>query len=173
MWLIGLAFLLWMIGLLLWVYAKQKRRRSGLPSGQIRYNDASTWQRNERPFFSSRYRLTEKPDYLVQQGRTWIPVEVKSTRLRGRRPYHAHVMQLAAYCLLIEDLLGVRPSYGILRYEDATVSVNYTEALRDELLATLSAMRRATRARDVPRSHEEPARCRACGFRTECGQALG
>ncbi len=60
----------------------------------------------------------------------------------------------------------------ILKYRDGMVTVNYTPALRSALLATLQAMRRDYGARQVSRSHESPARCRACGYRAQCGLDL-
>jgi len=167
-----IALLLLITGILLLRFARGQRQESGVPEGEIIYSDTGAWRRNDRPLFSNRYRLTGKPDYLVRQGREIIPVEVKSTRLRGRRPYDSHVMQLAAYCLLVEDVLGARPSHGILKYADTTIRINYTDALRRELLTTLQAMQRAMRRRDVPRSHDDPNRCRYCGYRDACDQAL-
>ncbi len=168
--LIGLLLLI--AGVILFLVARKQREESGVPAGKIIYSDTGRWRRNDRPLFSNRYRLTGKPDYLVRQGREIIPVEVKSTRLRGRRPYASHVMQLAAYCLLVEDVLGVRPSHGILKYADTTLRIEYDQALRGELLATLRAMRRASGRRDIPRSHDDPHRCRFCGYRDACDQAL-
>ena len=168
--LIGLLLLI--AGALLFLVARKQREESGVPAGEIIYADTGRWRRNDRPLFSNRYRLTGKPDYLVRQGREIIPVEVKSTQLRGRGPYDSHVMQLAAYCLLVEDVLGVRPSHGILKYADATLRIDYTEDLRTELLATLKDIRWARRHGDIPRSHDDPNRCRFCGYRDACDQAL-
>jgi len=100
-----------------------------------------------------------------------IPVEVKSVR-RPVAPYPSHLMQLAAYCLLIEETWGQPPPYGLLHYTDGTVRVDYTPQLRAELLATLKEMRRARTRGDVPRSHDQPARCRRCGYRHACAQRL-
>ncbi len=167
-----LALVLLLLGLGLFFLARRQRKESGLPAGEIIYTDAGDWRRNDRPLFSNRYRLVGKPDYLVRQGRMIIPVEVKSARLRGRPPHDSHKMQLAAYCLLVEDALGVRPDYGILRYADATIRLDYTDALRRELLAAMTAMRRAAALPDIPRSHDDPARCHFCGYRESCDEAL-
>lgn len=166
------ALFLLLLGLLLWIGARRQQRAQGLPDGVIIYDDAGDWQRNQRTLFSQRYRLSGKPDYLVRSGREIIPVELKTTRLRGRPPYHSHQMQLAAYCLLVEETMGMRPSYGILKYDDVTLRVPYDEPLRQELLDTLRAMRRAMSAGDVARSHQERQRCRHCGYRHVCDQAL-
>jgi len=167
-----LAFVLLLLGLGLFFLARQQRKASGLPDGEIIYTDAGDWRRNDRPLFSNRYRLAGKPDYLVRERGDVIPVEVKSAHLHGRRPYDSHKMQLAAYCLLVEDVLGTRPPYGILKYADAAIKLPYTDDLRSELLETMQEMRRATRTGDIPRSHSEPARCRYCGYGDACDQAL-
>jgi CRISPR-associated exonuclease Cas4 len=153
------------------VRAGAARRETGLPVGRVTYVDTGAWDRCERPLFSNRYRLTGRPDYLVQSGQGVIPVEVKSGQAPDQ-PYAAHVLQLAAYCLLVEEQEGRAPSHGILKYRDGAFEVDYTPALRTELLDTLDAIRADLRARDVGRSHEEPGRCRGCGYGEKCGQGL-
>ena len=167
-----LALILLLGGLGLLLLARREHHASGLPEGEIIYTDTGDWRRNDRPLFSNNYRLVGKPDYLVKQGGAVIPVEVKSTSLRGRSPYDSHKMQLAAYCLLVEDVVGVRPEYGILKYADATIRLDYSDDLREKVLAALSDIRQAMHARDVPRSHDDPVRCRFCGYRESCDQAL-
>ena len=54
---------------------------------------------------SARYGLTGRPDYLVEEGGRVVPVEVKPRR-RSDTPWPRDVLQLAAYCLLVEDVLG-------------------------------------------------------------------
>jgi CRISPR-associated exonuclease Cas4 len=98
-------------------------------------------------------------------------VEVKSGSAPPQ-PYAAHVLQLAAYCLLVEEQEGRAPSHGILKYRDAAFQVDYTPALRAELLATLAALHHDLGARDVARSHDEAGRCRGCGYQERCDQRL-
>jgi len=159
------------IGVALLLRSRALRRQAGLPAGRVVYSDTGAWRRCERPLFSHRYRLSGRPDYLVEVEGAPIPVEVKSTR-RPAALYRSHLMQLAAYCLLIEEAYGQAPPYGLLHYSDATVRVDYTPQLRAELLATLDEMRRARLSGDAPRSHDEPARCRRCGYRHACDQRL-
>ena len=167
-----LAVFLLLLGLTLLLLSYGQRQRSGLPQGKIIYTDTGEWRRNDQPLFSNRYRLAGKPDYLVQSGREIIPVEVKSTRLRGRAPYESHKLQLAAYCLLVEDVMGVRPSHGLLKYADAIIRMDYTDDLRNQLLNTLSEMRDAAGKPAIHRSHEDATRCRFCGFRHGCDDKL-
>ncbi len=158
-------------GFALLLRARTLRRASGLPAGRVIYADTGAWQRVEKPLFSPRYRLTGRPDYLVREGDAIIPVEVKPGR-DPLAPYDSDVMQLAAYCLLVEEAHGQPPPYGILKYRQQTFSIPYTPALRQQVLSVLKAMHAAFRARSVPRSHEAPARCAACGLRPYCDQKL-
>lgn len=170
-WLILVAVVLGGLGVWLLTRAGVARRESGLPVGRVTYVDTGAWDRCERPLFSNRHRLTGRPDYLVHSQRDLIPVEVKSGA-SPQAPYAAHVLQLAAYCLLVEDQEGRAPPYGILKYRDRAFQIDYTPVLRAELLSTLDAMRRDLHVRDVGRSHQDEGRCRGCGYRDRCGQRL-
>jgi len=170
-WLLLAALLLGGAGLWLLVRAGGGRRDTGLPVGRVTYVDTGAWDRCERPLFSQRHRLTGMPDYLVHSRKGMVPVEVKSGTA-PQSPHLSHVLQLAAYCLLVEDQEGKAPSYAILKYDDQAFEIDYTPSLREELLDTLDDIRHDLRARNVDRSHEEPARCHGCGYRDRCGQAF-
>jgi CRISPR-associated exonuclease Cas4 len=158
--------------------ATRTRQAAGLPSGRVVYADTGGWRPADEPFFSATYGLTGKPDYLVETREGPIPIEVKSSAAPFH-PYSSHVLQLTAYCLLVEENTGQAPPYGLIKYADAIFEVDYTPALRRELLALLDAMHRLRsqsnqqRARSgVPRSHDEPRRCAGCGYRQICDQSL-
>jgi CRISPR-associated exonuclease Cas4 len=168
--------LLLLIGLFLLWLADRARRQLGLPAGKVIYDDAGAWQQVEQPLRSSRFGLVGRPDYLVQVvswGRTMIvPVEVKSRKRPAPLP-ESHLLQLAAYCLLVEDHFQKRPPYGLLRYADATIKIPFTDALRNQTLAAVAAIHQARGAAEVVRSHDDAARCRRCGYLLACGgQAL-
>jgi CRISPR-associated exonuclease Cas4 len=167
-----LAAALLILALLLWLIARRARRASGLPAGVVVYSDTGGWSRPEKSLFSARLQLTGKPDYLVRQREGMIPVEVKSMAAPPGGPHAAHVFQLAAYCALVAEAFAHRPPYGLIKYADQTLAVDYTPALEAELLALLDAVRADRAAPDVPRSHDSPARCRACGFREVCDESL-
>lgn len=171
---LGVSFLLLLLALWLVLQARAGRRRSGLPAGRVVYADTGNWSAVSKPLYSARYQLTGKPDYLVDTRGGLVPVEVKAAAAPpDGKAYRTHIMQLAAYCLLVEEAYGRRPPYGLIRYADATIAVDYGRALRGQLMTLLGDMRRARRRRQVRRSHQEPARCRACGLRQVCGrQAL-
>ncbi len=163
--------ILLVLGLLFLWLAQRSKTRSGLPPGRVIYTDTGGWNRLERPLFSRHLALTGKPDYLVADGDAVIPVEVKSSRAPFQ-PYDSHILQLAVYCLLVEECYGRRPSYGIIKYADQAFEIEYTPELEEELLATLDDMRADLEERDAPRDHDDPGRCQACGYRQHCDQIL-
>lgn len=161
-----------LLGIALWLALRARRgqQQSGLPQGRLVYADTGRWSAVAQPYFSARYRLTGKPDYLVDGDDGLVPVEVKHTAApAGGQAYASHVMQLAAYCLLVEEAHGVAPPYGLIRYDDATVRIDYTAAVRDRLLELMDDLRACRGQDDVGRSHRDAARCRACGVRHACG----
>jgi CRISPR-associated exonuclease Cas4 len=160
-------------GLGLWLLARSgaARRQAGLPVGRVTYADTGAWDRCERPLFSTQHRLTGRPDYLVRSRVGLIPVEVKSGATPPQ-PYAGHVLQLAAYCLLVEDQEGQAPPHGILKYEERAFEIDYTPDLRARLLETLDALRQDLQEAEVNRSHDEPGRCAGCGYRAHCNQRL-
>lgn len=168
---VALALLLLLMGVALLWLARRLRARSGLPTGRVVAADVGPGRRWEHPLFSRRYGLTGRPDYIVANGADLIPVEVKSARAPAR-PYASHVLQLAAYCLLVAETSGRRPPYGILRYADRTFQIPYTPELEAQLLDILEEMREDLAAGDAPRRHRDLRRCAVCGYREVCDAAL-
>jgi CRISPR-associated exonuclease Cas4 len=166
---LALALIVLAIGLL-WQAGRQ-RAQAGLPGGRIIYTDTRAWGRVEKPLFSSDLSLAGKPDYLVRQRNAIIPVEVKSGR-PPVAPYDSHILQVAAYCLLVEKTYNSRPPYGIIHYSGRDFAVDYTPQLEMALMDQLADIRRDETRTTVGRSHEDVARCRRCGFRNVCDQSL-
>jgi CRISPR-associated exonuclease Cas4 len=100
-----------------------------------------------------------------------IPVEVKTGRTPSA-PYDSHIFQVAAYCLLVEKTYGKRPAYGIIHYPNRDFAVDYTGQLESSLLDQLAEIKRDEVRSNIPRSHQDPARCRGCGFRKICDESL-
>ncbi len=173
--LILLALLLIVVAIIMLRRAQALHVQSGLPQGEVIYDDSGVREEVEKPLISRRYGLVGRPDYLVRTqvagSSLLIPVEVKSARA-PESPYESHILQLGVYCLLVEEQTKQRPPHGLLRYADATYKIPFTDELRYGVLETAHAIRAARRAPTVTRSHEEPARCAGCGYRAACGQSL-
>ncbi|HZS08372.1 MAG TPA: PD-(D/E)XK nuclease family protein [Blastocatellia bacterium] len=164
--------LLLMLAALMLTRAARLRRRSGLPEGEVVYEDASGLARE--PLFSRRLGLTGKPDYLLRDPHgNLIPVEVKSGRApRGGRPYESHRMQLAAYLCLVEDVLQRPAPYGLIRYQDQTLEVANTEELREQLGGLIARMRTLIERGEAHRSHDQAQRCSRCSMAHACDERL-
>ncbi|MCB0243325.1 MAG: hypothetical protein KDI12_07945, partial [Anaerolineae bacterium] len=79
MWIVLLLLAGLLLYLALWLMrrASRNQQRSGLPEGKLVYADTGRWSEVAKPYFSQRYRLTGKPDYLVETDDGIVPVEVK------------------------------------------------------------------------------------------------
>ena len=178
---LGAFFILSLIAaIVLLRFARAQRAATGLPvNARVVYADIGAWRRVEQPLFSRRYALTGKPDYVVEHNGSItevtpvIPVEVKPNRT-APAPRESDVMQLAAYGLLVAEAMarGRAVPYGLLKYRDTMFQIDFTDGLRVDLINLMESMRRDVAEDDVARSHSDPRRCRACGYRVECGQAL-
>lgn len=169
---VALAFGLIALAIVLLATGVFLRRQSGLPWGRVVSDDVGAGRQLQRALFARRYGLSGKPDYLIERRGVSIPVEVKPGR-RAPRPYASDLMQLAAYCLLVEETTGTAPPYGLLRYADATFRLPYTDAVRERLLATLDEMRDLLdEDEEAGRNHADPRRCAGCGFYAICEDAL-
>jgi CRISPR-associated exonuclease Cas4 len=158
---------------LAWFVGRGLFARTGLPTREILYADVGSTFPQPAPLISKRYRLSGKPDYLVRVKGGIAPVELKSSRSPSSgRPYDGHLFQLAAYCLLVEDVCRVSVPYGLVKYEDRTIRVEYTPSLRASLLALLDEMRTAMRHGECHINHNQPSKCRSCGFSSVCGEGL-
>jgi CRISPR-associated exonuclease Cas4 len=168
-----LALAFFVLALALFWQARRNRKAAGLPGGRVVYADTSRWGAVEKPYYDPELRLTGKPDYVIAQGDTLIPVEVKSTR-HPEAPYDSHIFQLAAYCYLIERATGNRPPHGVIHYPDGqrTFTVDYTPQLEDALLDLLDDIRIQERRKQAHRSHQAASRCLSCGYRSVCEERL-
>src|SRR5262249_7307548 len=110
------AFLLAIVALAMLAASNRFRRQSGLPKGEVVYEDASGLAGES--LVSRRLGLSGKPDYLLEdRDGSLIPIEVKSGYApRGDQPHESHLLQLAAYFFLIEDVLRRPTRYGLIRY---------------------------------------------------------
>lgn len=151
----ALAFLLWLF---------LRGRTEALP-GEVVYRD----EPDAETLVSHRYGLVGRPDYVTRGKRGLVPVEVKSRACGAHGPYPGERAQLLAYCLLAEEALGEGVAAGELRYRDRAVRMPFGDRERREITALLKAM---DAARDAHRSHDQAARCRRCGFRDRCDEAL-
>src|SRR5579859_4278782 len=144
----------------------ERRRALGLPEGELVYEDADG---EGEPLSSSVYQIVGKPDYIVQlpDGRP-VPIELKLGVQDATLPYSNHSVQVAAYCLILEDYFVQAPTHGILRYADHEFTIEYTPALKKKVIRLLSEMARCSERQPPPLARQRASKCRSCTFQPIC-----
>lgn len=117
---------------------------------------------------SSALGLSGKLDLLIVTPEASYPVDFKYTRDRPRRN---HVIQLAAYSVLVEDAmkLPAPAAFVYLTPSDQLIRINVTERLKELVLTRISSIRRMVREGILPEPTPLRARCEECEFRNYCG----
>jgi CRISPR-associated exonuclease Cas4 len=166
--------LIWLIGTSFALYntlksqsqIEMKRKEMHL-SAKISYigNDTSKLLRSES------YSLTGRPDYILEDGEELIPVELKSGR-QPKGPLFSHIVQLAAYCLIINDTGEKKVSRGVLKYGDVEFDIDFDEGLQQIVIDKLAEMRVALHEGEVHRNHNRPGKCQSCSRRDRCPEKL-
>ena len=145
------------------------RQKNGIPRGEVIYSDLD---RPAQALYSRFLALSGKPDYIIRnEDGSLIPVEIKSGR--AIQPHRGHIMQLAAYCLLVEENYNVAVPYGILVYADKRQhKIEFDKHLRADLVRTVEEMRSAPESRPPQRGHSQRQKCRCCSFSQSCQSRL-
>jgi len=139
-----------------------------IQKGKITYSDLN---KPAKAFFSKKYRIAGKPDYIINKKGRYIPVEIKTGRYE--HPMKSHIFQIAAYCHLIEENFGVFVPYGILVYNNKkSFKIKYDPSTRFELESTISKMRKNIKKDKVIRNHNDINRCRNCSLKMYCKEKL-
>jgi CRISPR-associated exonuclease Cas4 len=155
----GIAAVVLVAAVAAWVLSDPERRNGRLVAVDLP-------GRSGTRLVSERWRLVGKPDEIRQlPDGSWVPVEWKSRPTPRRGPWRSHQIQVAAYCLLLEESTGRSPPYGIVRYGDG-----------GEFLVAWDAGARAAVEeirRDVARPYDgratpSRAKCARCQWRAEC-----
>lgn len=144
----------------------ERHRALGLPAGELVYEDADG---QGALLFSDQYPLVGKPDYVVRlDDRRLVPIELKLSAQNVKMPYSNHVIQLGAYCLILEDYSECPPTHGILRYADCEFTIDYTPSLRKKVIRLLGEMARCDDKQAPALQKQRVAKCRVCTFQAVC-----
>ena len=166
--------LIWLIGASLALHgslSSQKKaeslKKTQMIEGKITYIGTP----DSKLIRSEKYGLTGRPDYIIESNGEVIPIDLKTGR-KPKGPLFSHVMQIAAYCLLLSEETGKPVTHGILRYGDVEHEIEFNEELRSLLLSKLDEMRALKLTMDVHRNHNRPGKCRSCSRRENCPERL-
>ena len=157
----GLALLLAGLALAAWGARALSARRPDRALGRLVAVDAGA----PAVLRSPRYRIQGRPDALRQASDgTVVPIEVKSRATPRGGPTRSHVVQVWAYCLLVEEGTGRPPAFGVLRYADGEFRVRWDAVARQELLALRAELARPYDGRASP----SPGKCARCPWVAVC-----
>lgn len=169
----------WLIGASLFFYYSLKKRSSAAAAkkgegldekAELEYVDELAGGRKPRMFYSEKYGLRGRPDLILMEEGRHVPVELKTGRT-PRGPLFSHILQLAAYMLLVEEALG-QPREGILRYSERDDRIEWSDELKMMVSFKLDEMRQRLKTGDLHRNHNRPGKCRGCSRRAGCPEKL-
>ncbi len=119
---------------------------------------------------SKKYGIKGKPDYVIKINNEYIPVEEKTADLQS--PTFPHVIQITAYCMLIEDKYGTPPPYGILKYKNAEFKIPYEKRWKEITTQLRKNMLKDIERGIAHRNHNNPKKCARCIRREYCPEKL-
>lgn len=141
--------------------ARRSLRPYGLEDGERRFNVR---------VYSGRLGLAGLLDEVIVTGEAAYPVDYKLATWASP----SFVVQIAAYCLMLEDDWNVASPCGFLVFiESGTVErVEVDAGLRASVEEWLNEMREMIATERMPPPTTERARCDACEHRRLCGDVV-
>ena len=148
--------------------ARAKQRRWQMPEGEV----ISVDDEDDVILTCHKLQLVGRIDVIRRDGKWHIPEERKKKILKGNRPWDEDVLQLFAYCYLLNENLRPAPK-GILIYQNGPrFDLEFSLEERNRLMQVLHRIKSLHNARDVNRSHNSPAKCASCKAQRICFQSL-
>lgn len=127
---------------------KKVKSEKLVPLGyKLFYSDEKTNLKKEnviysKLLYSKKYNIQGKPDFIFKKGNKYIPVELKSGKIKDKKIANkGDILQLIAYFLIIEDIYNGKITYGKIVYSDYTFIIKNKPHLKRKLLKTLKKMR--------------------------------
>ncbi len=132
--------------------------------GKILYTDLN---KPATPFFSTKYGITGKPDYIIKEKSRYIPIELKFSN--KNQPQKNHIFQIAGYCHLLEENYGSFVPYGIIVYNNKyQFKIPFNPQIRYELESTIKDMRGLLKNGKITRNHSDFYKCKNCSMKAYC-----
>lgn len=156
--LVSITFILWL--LLRPTLMVKDKKEIGVSRASMIYSD----EKGTKLLYAEELGLKGKPDMVFQ---TWllkkyVPVEIKSGKLKEDTPHLGDVYQLVAYFLIIEEVWGKRPPYGKLIYANKTFKIRNTRKLRREVKEVMHQMREMLKGEEKVPAEPSFIKCKNC-----------
>ena len=112
------------------------------------------------------FGVSGKPDFVVksEDGKYYIPIEIKSSNIEGNAPYPGGRMQLVAYIALTTARFGP-VAQGEIHYKNKQFVIQNTPGLMAELKEVVSKMRSFNESGETPNALGYSGKCRFCDCR--------
>jgi CRISPR-associated exonuclease Cas4 len=143
---------------------------------KVSYADTeSEGKKKAKLFKSKQLSISGRPDLIIEEKGEKIPVEIKTGRV-PKGPFFSHILQLAAYGLVLEEEYGKRPPHGLIKYGPKGDEEEFKVDLDDDLMKLLKEkidlIRKGMDTGDVHRNHRREGKCRSCSRRKDCPESL-
>ncbi len=170
--------LIWLLGASFFLYyairgselASKLRMLHGIDKGKILYTDKIDGASDV--LVSKKHNISGRPDSIISLNDKYIPLELKTGKV-PKGPYFSHILQVAAYCLLVEETYKAAPPHGIIKYsKDKEFKIDYTPELKNLLLGKVGEIQKAIDGKKVHRNHHRIGKCRYCSRRKKCPERL-
>ena len=149
--------------------SKKIKNENQILDGEVIYSDLN---KSEKPLISNKYKIIGKPDYIIKNRESYIPVEIKTGRHDTLKKNH--IFQIAAYCQILEDYYNCFIPTGIIFYKDTSKKyiVSYDPKLRFELISIINEIRQVQNIKKIKRNHNDIKKCINCSFRKYCNEKI-
>ena len=143
---------------------REKRR---LGKGTITYID----DLNNAPLLvDEELCIRGRPDYIIFRDGEHIPVEEKTGRT-PQGPYFSHIMQMAAYIILVQQNMG-KSTKGLIKYEYVDHEIVLDGKTKKTFIEIRNRLDDAIRSGIVHRNHNRAGKCKGCSRREDCPENL-
>jgi CRISPR-associated protein Cas4 len=119
---------------------------------------------------SENLQLKGKVDRIEVYADKIVPVELKTGSGPKEGVWEEHQVQIGAYMMLLEEVLGKKASVGRVSYlkdkEDREVSLN--PFLRDEIVKLVKEVQEFIEKKNIPDFTRNRNKCESCGLKENC-----
>lgn len=138
----------------------KNKKEIGVKRASSIYSD----EKGTKMLIAQELGIQGKPDMIFETWvlRKYIPLEIKSGKLKDEIPHQGDLYQLVIYFLLVEAEYGKRPPYGKLVYANKTFKIRNTAKLRKTVLKTVQEMRAMLENECMPQASPDYMKCKHC-----------
>ncbi|GCE27263.1 hypothetical protein KDA_27470 [Dictyobacter alpinus] len=145
---------------------REHHQALGLPPGELVYENTDGLG---EAITSDEFPLSAKPTYIVRlPNKQLLPIDIKPIAIDSMTPDSHHVLQVATYCLILEEYAEEPPTHGLLRYTDREFPIEYTPALRKKILRHIKQMDLCAPQLPPSLTKQKASKCRACIYQPIC-----